>query len=143
MQNTNIIKSVLILLIFNLLLTGCCFAQNNSIQAPETFEQAQEIGEKALEVGKEELPDIIKDIWHNDVLPIWQKMYDWFYENIWLEVKDPFGSRVEQEIEIRKEIVDQEFEQEKKEVKKELPGILDKTWKFIRDVVRKFKILWK
>jgi len=133
-----------IFILFNLVLSGFCFAQDNIIiEAPETFEEAQQMGEQALEIGKKELPDVIKGLWYDNVLPMWQKMYDWFHAKIWLKIKQLFGSRVEQEIEIRKEIVEQEFEQEKQEVKEELPGVLDRIWQFIRDIVQKLKILWK
>ncbi len=139
-------KTILIsFIIFNLVFSGFCLAQPASVdfETPETFEQAQQLGEEALEIGKKQLPDIIRDTWNNSVLPVWQKMYDWAYINIWLRIKNSLGSRVEEEIEIRKEIVDQEFEQEKEEVKKELPGILNKILEFIKDVVHKLKILWK
>jgi len=137
-------KTILIsFILFNLVFSGFSFAQGNSFEAPETFEEAQELGEEALEIGKKQLPDIIRGFWYEDVLPVWQKMYDWAYTNIWLKIKNFFGSRVKEEIEIRKEIVEQEFEQEKKEVKKELPSIFDKIWKFFRDVIHKIKLLWK
>jgi len=141
-------KIILIsLIILNLGLSSFSFAQDTTIEVPESFEEAQQIGEQALDVGKEKLPDIIKEIWREKVLPVWQKMYDWFYENIWLKIKGFFSRevepRVEQEIEIRKEIVDQEFEQEKEEVKKDLPKFLNSIWNFIRDIVQKLKILWE
>lgn len=141
-------KTILItLIILNMCFSSFCVAQNNSMEVPESFEEAQQMGEQALDIGKEKLPDIIKEIWREKVLPVWQKMYDWFYENIWLKIKGFFSGevepRVEQEIEIRKEIIDQEFEQEKDEAKKEFPGFLNKIWQFIRGVVQKLKILWK
>jgi len=137
-------KTILIsFIIFNLVFSGFCFAQDNGFEAPETFEEAQQLGEEALEIGKKQLPDIIRELWYENVLPVWQKMYDWVYTNIWLKIKNFFGPRVEQEIETRKEIVEQEFEQEREEVEKELPGFLNKIWKFIRDVIHKIKLLWK
>lgn len=134
-----------IFIILNLSLSSFCIAQETSIDfdVPKTLDEAQQMGEQVLDVGKKELPGVIKELWYGKVLPVWQKMYDWFYTNIWLKIKNFFGSRVKQEIETRKEIVEQEFEQEKKEVKKELPGILNKIWKFIRDVIHKIKVLWK
>jgi hypothetical protein len=140
-------KTILIsFVVFNLIFSGFCLAAQPApvdFEAPETFEQAQQLGEEALEIGKKQLPDIIRDIWYNNVLPVWQNMYDWSYTNIWLKIKNFLGSRVEEEIETRKDIVEGEFEQEKEELKKELPGTLDKIWKFIGDVVQKLKILWK
>jgi len=138
----NIIKSIFVFFFLSLFLTSFCFA-SNGVQVPETFEEARDVGERALETTTEELPEILERIWEESVLPVWESMYDWFSENIWSKVKDFFGSRIEDEIEIRKEIVDQEFEMEKEEAKEELPGILDKIWKFIRDVAHKLKILWK
>ncbi len=130
-------------ILFNLVLSGFCFAQDDIIKAPETFEEAQQMGEQALEIGKRDLPGIIKELWYGKVLPMWQKMYDWTYINIWVKVKNFLGPRVEKEIEVRKEIVEQEFELEKQEVKKELPGFLDRLWQFIRDVIYKIKLLWE
>lgn len=139
------IKLIISILILGLMPVSFCIAQEIPVyfDAPETFDEAQEMGEQALEIGKRDLPGIVKDIWYNDVLPVWQKMYDWFYTNIWLKITSFFGPRIEQEIETREEIFEEEFKQEKKEVKKELPGLLNKVWKFIRDVVRKLKVLWK
>jgi len=130
-------------IIFNLVFSSFCFAQGNGLEVPETLDEAQEVGEQALEIGKKELPDIIKELWYENVLPVWQKMYDWFYANIWLKIKNFFGPRIEQEIETRKEVVDQEFEQEKEEVKKELPGLIDKIWQFIKDAIYRMKLLWE
>jgi len=130
-------------ILFNLVLSGFCFAQDDIIKAPETFEEAQQMGEQALEIGKRDLPGIIKELWYGKVLPMWQKMYDWTYINVWVKVKNFLVPRVEKEIEVRKEIIEQEFEQEKQEVKKELPGFLDRLWQFIGDVIHKIKLLWK
>ncbi|MCP6718006.1 MAG: hypothetical protein KJI70_00460 [Patescibacteria group bacterium] len=131
-------------ILFNLVLSGFSFAQDDIIiEVPETFEQAQQMGEEVLEIGKRDLPGVVKELWYGKVLPMWQKMYDWAYTNVWLKVKNFFGPRIEQEIEIRQEIIEQEFEQEKEEVKKELPGFLDRLWQFIRDVIHKIKLLWR
>ena len=137
-------KAILIsFIILNLALSGFCVAQDNGFEVPGNFEEAKQMGKQVLEIGKKDLSGVIKEIWYDNVLPVWQKMYDWFYTNIWLKIKNLFVPRVEQEIEIRKEIIEEEFEQEKKEVKKELPGVLGKVWKFIRDIIHKLKILWK
>ena len=137
-------KTILIfLIILNFVFPSFSIAQDDGLKVPENFEEAQQMGEQALEIGKRDLPGAIKELWYDNVLPVWQKMYDWFYTNVWLKIRNFLGPRVEQEIETRKEIIEEEFEQEKKEVKKELPGVLDKIWKFIRDIFQKIKILWK
>ncbi len=132
-----------IFIILNLSLFSFCIAQDNGFEVPENFGEALEIGDRVLDVGKKELPGAIKELWYDNILPIWQKIYDWFYTNIWLKIKNFLGPRVEEEIEARKEIVEQEFDEEKKEVKEELPGFLNNIWKFIRDIFQKIKVLWK
>jgi len=129
-----------ILLILGLLLPGFSFAQNQAIEQPETLEEAQEMGEKALEVSKKELPGILEKIWKEDVLPVWQKMYDWFQVNIWPTIEGWFKKevepRVKEEAEKRKPIIEEEFKKEKEEVKEELPGVT-------KSLLEKFKELIK
>ncbi|MFH1509774.1 MAG: hypothetical protein ABID67_01315, partial [Candidatus Nealsonbacteria bacterium] len=68
-------------------------------ELPKDTDEAQELLEKGLEVGKKELPDIIKNIWTNEMLPVWGKMYDWFKDHLWSIFSDWFKKEVEPEIE--------------------------------------------
>ncbi len=110
-QISNGVKHGLIILIMvGLWLPILTFAQTQPLSPPETLEEAKEIGERALETIPKELPGILERIWKEEVLPIWQKMYDWFMANIWPKIKGWFKEEVEprakEEIEKRKEIIE-------------------------------------
>ncbi|UZE92949.1 MAG: hypothetical protein IB617_02210 [Candidatus Nealsonbacteria bacterium] len=130
-------KILIILIIFAFALANLSFAQQ-TIQVPENLEEAKEMGEKALETGKRNLPDILERIWKEDILPVWQKMYDWFEVNIWSKIKDFFQNEViprfKGEYEKRKPIIEQEFEKEKQEMKEELPEVTKSLWERLKDL---------
>ena len=131
------IKILIIFLIFSFLLSNLASAQ---LEQPETFEEAKEMGEQAIETVRRDLPGIIEKTLKEKVFPIWQKMYDWSYTNIWLKIKNFFQYEVEPrlkgEYEKRKVQIEQEFEEEKEELKKELPELGKSIWE-------RFKDLWK
>ena len=132
------VKNIItLLLIFNLALSSFASAQ---IQAPETIEEIQGIGKKVFETGKEIIPNTLKRVWEEEVLPVWQKMYGWFEINIWSKVKDFFHNeiipRLEGEYEKRKPQIEQEFEKEKQELKEELPELGKTIWERLKE-------LWK
>ncbi|PIX88431.1 MAG: hypothetical protein COZ30_00875, partial [Candidatus Nealsonbacteria bacterium CG_4_10_14_3_um_filter_36_16] len=101
------------LIIFSLISPVFSLAQNQPVQPPETLEEAQKIGEKALEVGEKELPGVLEKIWKEEVLPIWEKMYQWCKINIWPKIeswfKEEVEPRVKEEAEKRKPIIEEEF----------------------------------
>jgi len=116
------------------------FAQNQPIQPPETLEEAKELGEKALEVSKKELPGVLEKIWKEEVLPIWQKMYDWFKINIWPKIESWFKREIEprakEEIEKRKPIIEEEFKKEKEELKEEVPKVTKSLWEKFKELIK-------
>ena len=134
---TKTTKILIIFLIFSFLSVNISFAQ---LEQPETFEEAKEMGEQALETGQRDLPGIIERILKEKVFPIWQKMYEWFYTNIFLKIKNFFQyeviPRLKGEYEKRKPQIEQEFEEEKEELKKELPELGKSIWE-------RFKELWR
>ena len=67
-------KVIAILILAGFVLPNFSLAQSTNDLQPENMEQAKELGQKALETTKKELPDMIKNIWQEQVLPIWQKM---------------------------------------------------------------------
>ncbi|MCX6759267.1 MAG: hypothetical protein NT012_01765 [Candidatus Nealsonbacteria bacterium] len=71
-----------------------------------------------------------------EILPIWQKMWDWFKVNIWSRVEN----WIRPEIEKRKDILKEGFEGEKEEMKEELKTEVPKTGKSLWE---KFKELIK
>ena len=112
------------------LISLACFPFNIKAQeeiplhAPKDLEEIQEFGEGMLEASKEQLPDIMKRLWNEDVMPLWQKMYDWFDLNVGSKFKEVF----DEEVEKRKPVVEQEYEKEKEEVKEELPIVTQSIW---------------
>ncbi|XOA43124.1 MAG: hypothetical protein ACKKMO_01455 [Candidatus Nealsonbacteria bacterium] len=130
-------KILIILIIFGFALANLSFAQQ-TIQVPENLEEAKEMGEKALETGKRNLPDTLERIWKEDILPVWQKMYGWFEVNIWSKIKDFFQNEViprfKGEYEKRKPIIEQEFEKEKEEMKEELPEVTKSLWERLKEL---------
>jgi len=131
------IRTITIFIIFGLflpILSPVVFAEDEStkIKTPETIEDVQQLGSKALEVGEKELPGILQKIWQEEVLPIWQKMYDWFKANVWPKIE----SWIKPEIEKRKPLLEKEFEKEKEEVKKELPEVSKSLWEKFRDLIK-------
>jgi len=133
-------KLIPIIVIFGLLLPSFSFAQNQAIEQPETLEEAKEMGKKALEVSKKELPGILEKIWEEDVLPIWEKMYNWFLINIWPEIEGWFKKevepRVKEEVEKRKPIIEEEFKKEKEEAKEELPEVTKSLWEKFKELIK-------
>ncbi len=120
-------KIIPILIIFGLLLPIFSFAQLKSFQTPETLEEAKQMGEKTLETTQKEMPSILKKLWEKNVLPVWNKMYQWFIANVWPKIEKWFQkeieSRIKEEAEKRKPIIEEEFQKEKEEIKKEAPEI--------------------
>lgn len=132
-------KVITTLILFGLLLTSFSFAQK-PITPPETLEEAKEMGEKAFEVTKKELPGILEKTWKEEVLPIWQKMWDWFKINVWLEIESWFKKevkpRAKEEIKKRKPIIEEEFKKEKEELKKELPKVGKSLWEKLKELIK-------
>jgi len=129
-------NSIIILSIAGLLLPSFSFAQTAGL--PETSEDVKALGEKALEVGEKEVPGMIKTMWQEQVLPIWQKMFNWVKTNIWPKFYSWFQKEVSPEIEKRKPLIEEEFEKEKEEVKAELPQVGNSLWEKFKQIIKKF-----
>ena len=119
---------------------GFSLAQTQPLQPPETLEEAKEMGKKALEVSQKELPGILEKVWKEEVLPIWQKMYDWFKANIWPKIESWFKKevepRVKEEVEKRKPIIGEEFKKEKEELKGEVPEVTKSLWEKFKELIK-------
>jgi len=135
--------------IVGLVLPNFSLAQEElpAIEAPETFEEAKELGEEFLKESKEQLPGILERLWKEEVLPVWRKMYEiwsnWWdnyiqpwLQNIWERIKNVFI----QEIEKRRPKVKQELEKEKEElkeeIKKELPKTTKSLWERFKELIK-------
>lgn len=117
---------LIILVIVGILLPGFSFCQTQPITPPENLEEVKEMGEKAFKTSEKELPGTLEKIWKEEVLPIWQRMYDWFKKTVWDPCLGPFFQR---EIEKRKPEIKEGFEKEKKEMKEEVKTELPKVGK--------------
>lgn len=129
-------KKLIVISIFcGLLLPNFSFAQ--PIQPPENLEEAKELGQKALETGQKELPSILEKIWQGEVLPFWQKMWDWFQKNIWQPYIEP---PLKTEIEKRKPVIEEEFQKEKEETKEsaktEVVPALKSLWERFKELIK-------
>ncbi len=124
-------KTIIIFLImFALILPSFGFAQNQQAIAPESLEEAKEIGESITKKAVKNLPQILKNIWKKEVLPIWQKMWNWV-EPFWQKIKSLFG----EEIEKRKPIIEEEFKKEKEEMKEDFPGVSKTLWERFNELI--------
>ena len=109
------------------------FAEEQSlIILPKTIEEAKKIGENALETKGKEFSGIVKKIWQEQILPFWQKIWNWFKKNIWFRIEGWFKP----EIEKRKEFFKENFEQEKEELKTEVPKVSKSLWEKFKELIR-------
>ena len=64
-----------------------------------------------------------------DVLPVWKDMYDWFDINIWSQIKPLLWEEAER----RREVVKEEFEEEKQEMKEDIPRVGKSLWERFKE----------
>lgn len=87
-----------------------------------------------IKAGSVQLPQNIKTMWQDDVLPVWGKMYAWFKDNI--------GDWVREKIRQREPAVKKSFELEKGEmaqdIKKEAPKISEHLKYFWQEIKKLF-----
>ena len=132
-------KIISILILSMILLPSFSYGQESQLTPPETLDEAKQIGEKALETTQKELPGIIQKIWSEEVMPIWQKMLDWFKANWWPEITDWFKKIIQPEIDKRKPVIEEEFQKEKQQmaedVKSELPRVGQSLWEKFKALI--------
>lgn len=116
-----------------LLLPSFSFSQTSIL--PETPEEAVQLGEKVLEEGEKEVPGMLKTIWRDQVLPVWQKMFDWFKAKIWPKFYSWYQKEIAPELEKRKPLLEEEFEKETEEVKQELPAVGKSLWEKFKEII--------
>jgi len=105
---------------------------------PEDIEGAKKMGEKAWKA----IPESLEEAW-NDAVIIWQKMAE-HIKNFWdLKIKpilESFWKKIEKEILIRKPIIEEEFEKEKKEMKEDIESGAPKAgknlWERFRELIK-------
>jgi len=138
MKNKNWKIESVILIMMGLVLAGFSFAQEENVKIPENFQEAKGLLEKVFEILKDKLPQAISKIWKEEVVPVWQKIYEWL-KVYWLKFKNwfqnIFQSKAKEEIVKRKPVIEEEFEKEKEELKAELPKIRENLWQRFLDLI--------
>jgi uncharacterized protein (DUF2267 family) len=121
------------------ILTFLAPIQALAVEIPATVEEA---GEKAKEFGWEvsnKLPDQVKRIWHEDVVPTTKKVFNILKDEVWPIISNFFKKmfpNAERELEERKPIIKQELEKEKEEIKEELPVVTKDLWQKLKEVLK-------
>ncbi len=144
-------KGVLLLSIFCLVFPILTFTQKDVMGPPEDLEEMKEIGESFKKEAGEEALGIFARIWKEEVVPVWQKMWNCF-SNWWSNsfvpfVKGVFGKisdffigkikpSVEEEFEKRKSVVEDEFQKEKEELKEEAPETGRSLWEKFMEIIK-------
>lgn len=141
-------RGLIILIIAGLLVPIIGFAQDKPASPPATFEEAREWGESTWGVIKKDLPGILERIWKEEVLPVWQRVWNlfksWWKNSLWPWIagfwEEKIKSPAEEEIEKRKEIAEEELEKKKEELKEEAKEVVPQATKSLWE---KFKELIK
>lgn len=137
-------------LIFIFFFLSYSFAQIENIP-PEIKEEGKRVGETFLE----RFPQALKEVWKNEVLPIWNKMeeyssYLWKtylspkLKNFWYSFLKPkilyliekIKVILGKEIEERKPQIKEEFQKEKEEMKKEIPETTKTIWQKLKEILQ-------
>ena len=151
-------KFLLILSISGLILPYFTFAQtaSGSIELPKTTEEVKQMAQKGIMVTINQLPGAIKQIWKDDVLPLWTKMWDWTVKNIlnnyikqkfidfWYQTLKPkiqgiiqqINSMLGKEIEKNKPVIKEEFQKSTEQIKKEIPSTTQSLWQKFQNLLK-------
>jgi hypothetical protein len=134
-------KLVIAIIIF-IALPVLTFGQ--SVSVPENPQQVKEMGDKAITIVENQGAGIIKDIFKNEVLPVWKKMFTWAktrfwdnkletkFSNLWKTSKQVVNTEVQE----RKPEVKEEFQKEKQELKTEAPVVGKSLWEKFKEIIK-------
>ena len=93
------------------------FASSSILAPPQTLDEAKGVGEQILLM----LPQAIRQVWNEEVLPIWSKTWviaqDLWTKYVWW--------RIEPEVNRRKALIPGELEKEKQELSQEFQTNLE------------------
>lgn len=136
---------LLVSIISSLFFPVFAFAEEKITEPPATFEEAKELGEKGLEVTKEDMPGILERLWNEEVIPLWKKMWNWaknfWKDTFWPWIRGLWERRVkppvEEEVEKRKEIIEENIEKEKEELQETMvPKGIRSLWEELKELVK-------
>lgn len=134
---------VILALFLGFLIPLVSFSQN-SVEVPQTLDEAKEVGGQIIETTEKELPGTIERIWKEEVLPVWGKIFDWTRKEIWDSRMLPWfkgiGQKVKEiflgEVDRRKPQVQEDFQQEKQELKQEAPVVTKSLWEKFMELIK-------
>ena len=129
---------IIILLIIGLILPSFSFAQTG---LPESGEEAGQMAEKGLTTLLKDLPGALKQVWSEEAVPIWLGMWNKAKKplealktrinGVWDDIRLLFGLEVEK----RKPAIQEEFQKEKQELKKEAPKVGKSLWQRFKELL--------
>jgi len=133
--------SILILAIALGATSAAAQEDQTAIQPPETIKEAQQFGIQLLQG----LPQAMRNVWNEEALPFFQKLWGWamnvwdtqvFHriEGQWQKVLSFFG----QEIEERKPFIEEAFQREKEELKRELEQKIPEEGRTLWQLIKRF-----
>jgi len=133
-----------LIMILNLFAPALCFSQMQLLEQPQNLDEAKQIGQKALEVGQKEIPGIIERTWQNEVLPVWQKMFDWVKTHLWgnwlknwlQNIWNTALRILKIEVEQRTPAVKEDFQKEKQQIKEEAPQVGKSFWEKFKELIK-------
>jgi len=147
-------KTAILVLIVSLITPNFIIAKEPPLELPENLQQTKEMIIQAIRKFVQEMPSVIKNIFKKEVIPIWQKMWNWikdfwqnqikpFFNNLWYfnlkpkirlvieKIRNLFNTTIRRkEKEIRKE-----FTKEKEEIKKEVSRIIESLWQRLKNLL--------
>ncbi len=127
-----------------LVVPSLVFGQATEFSPPENGQEAQHLGQNALNTAQKEGPGTIGRIWQNEVLPVWQKMLSWADNNIWEPRLKPWLQSVwtgtlrilRIEVKNRTPAAKEKFQEEKTQVQEEAPKVGKSFWDKFMDIIR-------
>lgn len=139
----NVFLLTLLILFFSLfsplIKSPLVFAQEESVSQSVSSGIIDDAGRAVGEAVKKSLLDNIKKIFKDEVLPVWQKMWNWFRDNIWSRIENfmkDTNPLIKEEIEKRKPVVQEEFQKEKEEMKQEAPKVGKSLWEKFKELIK-------
>jgi len=105
----------------------------SAAEVPDTIQEAKEETEAAAKNIASGLTGAVKNIWNNEVVPMWQGMFNWTKEVLWDKYILGFFEK-------RKPVIEQELDEEKQEIKEEVKVQASKAW---QDLWSRFKALFQ
>ena len=75
-------------IIFLGILIGLLFTQNVQASTAKLITgEVEVVLNRVVDFIIHELPTLIKELWENQIFPVWKEIYEWLKENVWEKIK--------------------------------------------------------